>query len=148
MSEYYYYLVRTTWPYLFVLFFMLILVGYKLVKISIKTLRSGRGVRALPLWLARVLFWLGILGIYFLMLIPGNRDWFARPALFEGRISGIDQKADERLVIKLEQGSGQAAGEITLYADSGFAAQVQLGDEVQATYLPHKREIVKCVIRK
>lgn len=143
MSDYYYYLVRTTWPYLFVLFFMLTLVGFKLVQISVKTLRSDRGLRAVPLWLTRVLFWLGILGIYLMMFMPANRDWLAQPALVEGRISGIDTMAGERVLIKLEEGSG----EVILYADSEFAAAVQLGDEVRLTYLAQKKEIVKCVIK-
>ncbi|MHB1404951.1 MAG: hypothetical protein ACYCV0_05070 [Desulfitobacteriaceae bacterium] len=143
MSDYYYYLVRTTWPYLFVLFFMLTLVGSKLVQISVKTLRSDRGLRAVPLWLTRVLFWLGILGIYLMMFMPANRDWLAQPALVEGRISGIDTMAGERVLIKLEEGSG----EVILYADSEFAAAVQLGDEVRLTYLAQKKEIVKCVIK-
>ena len=143
MSDYYYYLVRTTWPYLFVLFFMLTLVGSKLVQISVKTLRSDRGLRAVPLWLTRVLFWLGILGIYLMMFMPANRDWLAQPALVEGRISGIDTMAGERVLIKLEEGSG----EVVLYADSEFAAAVQLGDEVRLTYLAQKKEIVKCVIK-
>ncbi|GAB6173459.1 hypothetical protein JCM15765_29370 [Paradesulfitobacterium aromaticivorans] len=147
MSDYYYYLVRTTWPYLFVLFFMLTLVGFKFVQISVKTLRSGRGLRAVPLWLTRVLFWMGILGIYLMMFMPANRDWLAQPALVEGRISGIDTMAGERVLIKLEEGSGEVTGEVILYADSEFAATVQLGDEVRLTYLAHKKEIVKCVIK-
>lgn len=167
MPEYYYYLVRTTWPGLLVLFFVLFIIGVKAAEVSLKARRSGRGWRTLPLWLIKMLGWSGIFGIYLLMFLPANPDWIARPALSSGTIaelrpleqgkvlillaaaaegSGKDEPAAEGSgkVAPAEKSSGEVSAYLTLYADSQFSLKVRVGDMVEFTYLPHKKEIVKC----
>jgi len=143
MADYYRYLWSTTWPSLIVLF---LIWGVVLSRLSFKILKTWRYAHdawGFLILTGKVLVWAGVLAIYTELLFFSQPDWLAQPGYIIGPVQGKVYNVSLKSYV-LEVGNGTEKKQF--YVDKNVYDQLKVEDQVKLTYLPTRREVVRCEV--
>jgi len=144
MKDYYYYLWCTTWPYLVVLFLLIVfLVGRLFCQVR-NTWRYERDAWGLIVLSGRTFIYIGTGLIYIYMLLFPQRDWFATPAVFEGVIEKVEPAAEWGYYLEVRDGEVLR----TFQIKTPTAGQLEKGDRIELEYLPYTGQVIKGEVAK
>lgn len=143
MADYYSYLWSTTWPSLSVLFLIYGVVLSRLVWKFVNTWRNARNVWGFLLLAAKVIIWVGVLGVYTELLLFSQPDWFNKPGIIQGSVLGktFDSGSSSYSVdIRSE------AQQMRFYVDFYVYENLKVDDQVKLMFLQTKREVIRCEV--
>ena len=143
MLNYYYYLLRTTWPALLVLFLLALFSLWRLTAAIHRTWHRERDAWGFLVLGTKIVAWSCVLGIYAWMFYLGHQDWFSRPAVLQGQVVEKEHHLGDR-VYTVKVSDGSKAQNLAI-DESGFDA-LQVGQRVIVRYLPQRREIIDCEV--
>ncbi len=145
MAAYYAYLWKATWVEALALLLLgLFILGRMIWKFYIKSRQEMKRTDKIFLG-TKALGWFVILVIYSVMFYQSEPDWFGRPAQIQGEIlakSVVPNVASTSYRIEV-QGTGESE---ILYLDHYSYKELEIGQFVNATYLPHRQEVITCKI--
>ncbi|MHB8073750.1 hypothetical protein [Desulfosporosinus fructosivorans] len=141
MADYYVYLWSTTWPYLLILFLIWMVVLSRFVWKFVVTWRYARDAWGFLLLVGKALIWIGVLVVYTKLLLYSQSDWFSQPGNILGVVEGKTYDPGSR-TYTLDVRSGSIQNQF--YVDNYVYVNVNIDDQVRLTYLPVRREVVRC----
>ncbi|NMA69418.1 MAG: hypothetical protein GX958_08375 [Desulfitobacterium sp.] len=145
MAAYYAYLWKATWiEALGISVLVLFILGRLVWKFYIESRQEMKRSNKILLG-AKSFGWLVILVIYSIMFYQSEPDWFDRPVQIQGEIVGknaIPGVSSTSYKIQV-QGSEESED---LYLDHYSYQELEIGQFVNATYLPHRQEVITCKI--
>lgn len=145
MAAYYAYLWKATWiEALAILVLGLFILGRMIWKYYTKSRQEIKRNDKFLLGIKTV-GWFVIFVIYSVMFYQSEPDWFDRPAEIQGEILAKDVvPSPTSTSYKIEvQGTGERE---VLYLDHYSYKELKIGQFVNATYLPHRQEVITCKI--
>lgn len=141
MADYYRYLWSTTWPYLIVLLLIWVIVLSRLSWKFINTWRYARDAWGFLLWAIRASIWVVVLGAYTELLLFSQPDWFHEPGIIQGSVQGKSfDSGSSSYVVDIRSGTQRKQ----FYVDYYVYEHLKVDDQVKFTYLPTRREVVRC----
>lgn len=145
MAAYYAYLWKATWvEALAVLVLGLFVLGRLIWKFYLKSRQEMKRSDKILLG-AKSFGWFAILIIYGIMFYQSEPDWFDGPAQIQGEIvakNAIPGVSSTSYKIQV-QGSEESED---LYLDHYSYKELEVGQFINATYLPHRQEVITCKI--
>ena len=144
MGDYYFYLLRTTWPNLAVLFLIGSFVFLRLIEKARRYVRMGLDSWTIFILSSKFFLWVGILAVYVIILLSSQPDWFNSPAVFQGQVEGkaYNGTSMNPYILEVKNGSEKES----LYIDFVTYQLINLGDRVNVLYLPVRKEAVRIEI--
>lgn len=144
MLDYYLYLWQIAW---FEALGFLALSLYIIVNLIWKTVdfhRQGWESFARLRFVFRIAAWIGVLSIYLIMLYRTEPDWFAKPQWVQGKVQGKSMNPSQThpYMVEIQAETGYVA----LYIDGFVYQELNPGQQVKLSYLPHRLEAVNCEI--
>lgn len=141
MLDYYRYLWSTTWPYVSVLCGIWGFVLWRMVWKYWRIWSSGWQARRIWVLLGKTALWSGVLAVYTHILLFSQPDWLSQPGYALGAV--VDKTHNpETNVYVLDVRTDEEQQQF--YVDSHIYAQLNIDDQVSLTYLPVRREVVRC----
>ncbi|MGI6119357.1 MAG: hypothetical protein ACOYIB_02115 [Desulfosporosinus sp.] len=141
MVDYYIYLWRTTWPYLSMLVLIWGFILSRLVWKLVGTWRYAHDAWGFLVFAGKVLIWIWVLGIYTKLLLFSQPDWLSQPGFTQGFVQGKTYDSDTGTYV-LDVVSGSVQNQF--YVDHNVYEQLNIEDQVKLTFLPVRREVVRC----
>jgi hypothetical protein len=142
--DYYVYLLKLSWPALSGLFVISSILVIRLVQ-SIKRIAEIRDAVKILKAVLRLMLTLPILIIYFHMFLMNYSDWMNQPAVITGVVESIDKEsysANEQSALTIRSGEER----IVLFVDLSTGDSLKMGNEVEAAYLPDRKELFRCTV--
>lgn len=144
MADYYLYIWKATWFEALSFLCLSIFIPARLIwKFHVRH-KQGTGRFGLMLSLLQALGWIGVLSVYLLMLYRVEPDWFSRVQWLQGEVQGksMTQSSLYPYTVEIQSESGLK----TLVVDSLSFRELNPGQKVKMSYLPHRLEAVTCEI--
>ncbi len=133
-TDYYKYLLFTSWPAVSGLFVICLYFGFKLIRQIKKCLvPSAKSFAAAG---KSLLITVLVVGSYSVMFTHHYPDWFLKPAVVTGIVEAVND--DQMMAIR-------SGGELySVKASRHMVTRIKVDDEVEVVYLPTKLNAVKC----
>jgi hypothetical protein len=144
MADYYQYLWKATWIEALGFLCLSIFVLARLIWKVHTRHKQGTGRYSLIISFFQAIAWIGVLCIYLLMLYRVEPDWFSRVQWLQGEVQGksMTQSSLYPYTVEIQAESGSK----TLVVDSLSFRELNPGQRVKMSYLPHRLEAVTCEI--
>lgn len=144
MGDYYQYLWKATWIEALGILFLGLFITIRYVwKVYSKAQKGIRFTDKLLLFI-RGLGWLSVYFAYLLMFNASEPDWFAKPVHVQGEIQGKSMVPNSLhpYSVEVEWESGRE----TLLLDHYTYEELDPGQRVNVTFLPHRLQVISCEI--
>jgi|GEM_PF-823669 len=144
MSAYYQYLWKLTWMETL----SIILIGvFILCRFIWKV--NNKAHTGLKRWdkillILKGLGWVLIYSVYLIIFHTHEPDWFSKPVQVQAEIQGKSILTDSHYPYSIEV--EWESGKETLYTDAYTYNQLETGQVVNVTFLPHRLQVVTCEI--
>lgn len=144
MGDYYHYLWKATWIEALSILLLGLFIVIRYIWKAYSKAQKGIKFTDKVVLVLKGLGWLLVYFAYLLMFNASEPDWFAKPVVVQGEIQGKSMEANSLhpYSVEVEWESGRE----TLLLDRYTYQELDPGQRVNVTFLPHRLQVISCEI--